>query len=472
MEREAIRIAVKAHVAFSVIRIASLFLTVLGFCSSNLKSAKMRLKNMNEKKEEFMDKKAFIRKWGTLLLLAAGAGIIFQLPYIRETFYPQIQKAMNLTNSQMGQLSAGYAAMATLSYFIGGAIADRFSARILLTVSFIGTGALGLWFAEFPPFHVARMIFVLMGISSIITYWSACIKATRALGTPEEQGRLFGWQEGLRGILNALVVFAMTGVYAYFASTRSEVIGAANAIRLCAWVDIIIGILNFIFIKDTKREKNAPGIGKTVVGLFKCLAIPRVWVLVAIIFTAYSVYGLIGYVNTYAVNYYGLSETMGSTLGGIRYLLQGVGGIIGGFLADKFKSRIKIIIAGCALLAASFGIYIILPVNAGLVGAVIVNFFFGLVFIYAVRSQYFAVHQDAGIPMELSGRVSGIASALGYLPDLFMYTLVGGWMDTYGADGFKMTWGYAIAAALLCIVFCVILSRIIRKKTEITAKID
>ena len=59
--------------------------------------------------------KSFIKKYGTLLLLAAGAGIIFQLPYIRETFYVPIQNAMNLTDAQMGMLSSGYATMATVS---------------------------------------------------------------------------------------------------------------------------------------------------------------------------------------------------------------------------------------------------------------------------------------------------------------------------------------------------------------------
>ena len=125
----------------------------------------------------------------------------------------------------------------------------------MLTVSFIGTGILGLWFSTFPSFNTARLIFILMGVTSIITYWSACIKATRALGTAEEQGRLFGLQEGLRGIINAVVVFAMTGAYAYFAST-SEVFGASMAIKVCAVVDIIIGILNFLFIRDSEEEKN------------------------------------------------------------------------------------------------------------------------------------------------------------------------------------------------------------------------
>ena len=77
--------------------------------------------------------KAFIKKYGTLLLLATGAGIIFQLPYIRETFYVPIQNAMNLSNAQMGLLSSGYATMSLFSYFIGGIIADKFSARKLLT---------------------------------------------------------------------------------------------------------------------------------------------------------------------------------------------------------------------------------------------------------------------------------------------------------------------------------------------------
>ncbi len=410
------------------------------------------------------NKENSIQKWGTLLLLAAGAGIIFQLPYIRETFYPQIQSAMNLTNAQMGMLSSGYATMATLSYFIGGAIADRFSPRLMLTVSFIGTGLLGLWFSTFPSYNTARLIFVLMGITSIITYWSACIKATRALGNAQEQGRLFGFQEGLRGIINAIVVFAMTGAYAYFATT-SEVLGASVAIKICAGVDILIGILNFIFIKDSNADtrEKPQSVKDITTGLFKCLAIPRVWLLVGIIFTAYSVYGLIGYVNTYAVNYYGMSETMGSALGGTRYLLQGLGGILGGFLADKLHSRIKVVGGGAILLAISFGLYIILPVNAGLVMAVVINFIMGLIFIYAVRSQYFAIHDDAGIPMELSGRVSGIASMIGYMPDLFMYTLVGSWMDKYGAGGFKMTWAYAMVAALLCVGLSFVLSRVLQK---------
>ena len=107
--------------------------------------------------------------------------------------------------------------------------------------------------------------------------------------------------------------------------------------------------------------------------MIKVLFIPRVWVLIAIVFTAYSVYGLIGYINTFAIKYYGLSAASGATLGGVRYLVQGIGGIIGGFLADKMHSRIKVIAIGAVLLAISFAVYIVLPSNAIYLNAVIIN---------------------------------------------------------------------------------------------------
>lgn len=405
--------------------------------------------------------KVFIKKYGTLLLLATGAGIIFQLPYIRETFYVPIQNAMNLSNAQMGLLSSGYATMSLFSYFIGGIIADKFSARKLLTFSFIATGILGLWFSTFPGYTISRVIFVLMGISTIITYWSACIKATRMLGNDEEQGRLFGLQEGLRGIMNALLVFGMTAAFTRFAD---EVAGASAAIKVCSVVVIIIGILNFIFIEDTKKEENPESFVEVTKGMFKALLIPRVWLLVAIVFTAYSVYGLIAYATTFAQQFYGLSAASAATLGGIRYLIQGAGGIVGGFLADKVKSRFKVIIGGCIGLALSFGLFIVMPSKASLCVMVVANFFVGLFFIYAVRSQYFAVHDDAGIPLNMSGRVSGIASCLGYTPDIFMYTLVGSWMDNYGRAGYNMTWAYAMVAAVLCAIITFILSRIVKKE--------
>ncbi|MGM0216836.1 MFS transporter [Enterococcus sp. AZ109] len=407
--------------------------------------------------------KAFIKKYGTLLLLAAGAGIIFQLPYIRETFYVPIQKAMNLTNAQMGMLSSGYATMASFSYFIGGIVADKFSARKLLTVSFLATGVLGIWFSTFPSFNTARLIFVLMGVSTIITFWSAMIKATRMLGDSSEQGRLFGLQEGLRGILNALLVFGMSAVYGRFAD---EILGTAWAIRTCAIVVIILGILHWFIIEDTEEAEDAESLKEVIIGTFQQLALPRVWLLVAIVFFGYSLYGIFGYINTLAINVYGLSVAGGANLGGARYIIQAFGGIIGGLIADKIGSRLKVIIGGAVLTAASYGLFLVLPENTALLSIVLANFVAGMFFIYIIRSQYFAIIDDAGIPVSRTGRVSGIVSCLGYMPDIFMYTMIGGWLDNNtGKTGFNMMFIYAIVMAAGCVVTSLILAKVIKKDT-------
>ncbi|NQP33994.1 MFS transporter [Streptococcus suis] len=408
--------------------------------------------------------KTAIKKYGTLLLLAAGAGIIFQLPYIRETFYVPIQEAMKLSNSQMGQLSSGYATMATISYFIGGIVADKFSARKLLTFSFIATAILGWWFSTFPSFNTARLIFVLMGISTIITYWSACIKATRMLGDSDEQGRLFGLQEGLRGILNWILVLIMTFVFSKFSN---EVLGTQWAIRVCAIAVFIIGVLNWFFIEDTASEEHTESIIDVTKGMFQELKRPRVWILVSIVFFAYSLYGIFGYINTLAIRVYGLSVEGGATLGAFRYLIQAVGGIVGGFLADKIGSRIKVLILGASLTALSYGLFLVLPDNAALLTIILINFVFGMFAIYLIRSVYFAIIDDAGIPVEETGRVSGIVSALGYLPDVFMYTMLGSWMDNNpGKTGFNMVFIYAIVMAALCITMSVILTIVIKNKNK------
>lgn len=408
--------------------------------------------------------KETIKKYGTLLLLACGAGFIFQLPFIRETFYIPIQNAMGLTNAQMGSLNGWYAIVATPAYFLGGIVADKFSPKIMLTFSFISTGLLGIWFSMFPGYQVSQLIFALMGITTVLTYWSSVIKAVRMLGSSDEQGRLFGLQEGLRGFLNALLVFVMAAVYARFAD---NVVGAAMAIRLCAILLLVIGVLCWFVIDDGNQAGQTESLKDVFAGMWKCLKLPRVWMLVGIVFTAYSVYGLMSYINTYLVSHYGMSETMAANLGGIRYLMQGIGGVAGGFLADKIHSRLKVISGASLLLAISWAVFLLIPVQTSMLMPVVANFFIGVLLVYAIRSQYFADIDDAGIDVNVTGRVSGILSTFGYLPDVFMFTMVGHWLDSgTGTEGYNKVFIYATVMGICCMLLSGILAKICSKKAK------
>lgn len=408
--------------------------------------------------------KEFIKKYGTLLLLACAPAFIFTLPYIRESFYVPIQNAMNLSNAQMGSLTGWYAIIATPAYLLGGVVADKFSPRIMLTFSLISTGLLGFWFSTFPGYEISRIIFALMGFTTVLTFWSSVVKAVRMLGSPEEQGRLYGLHEGIRGFLNAGLVFAMAYVYARFAD---NIVGAQWAIRFCAILLIIVGVLCFIVLDKGQDDEKSEPLKDLLIGMVKCFKIPRVWLLVGIVFTAYSVYALMSYVNAYAINFCGLSETAAANLGGIRYMMQGFGGICGGFLADKIHSRLKVIGGTGILLAISWAAFIVIPANAAALPAVLVNFMIGVMLVYTIRSLYFSDISEAGIDLSITGRVSGILSTLGYIPDVFLLTLTGSWIDAYAdATGYKIVFGYAAVMGILCTIIAVVLLRIVKKSNK------
>lgn len=96
--------------------------------------------------------------------------------------------------------SACTASWPTILYFPGGFLADKFSAKKLLSFSLISSGALGLYFATFPSYAMLLFIFAAWGVTTILTFWAASMKVIRMLGDKSEQGKLFGFNEGLSGI--------------------------------------------------------------------------------------------------------------------------------------------------------------------------------------------------------------------------------------------------------------------------------
>ena len=101
-----------------------------------------------------------------------------------------------------------------------------------------------------------------------------------------------------------------------------------------------------------------------------------------------------------------------------------------------------------------------------LILATVLMFVFGLA-IYVNRGVYFATLSECGVPGSLNGVVVGFASALGFLPDAFMYTIIGGWLDTYdAATGYRMVFVCAAVCAVVGLVACILMFRISRKVKE------
>ncbi len=144
-----------------------------------------------------------------VMLIFAGE-IIFGLPFHTARFFrPTLLEAFGFTNTQLGDVFAVYGVTAMLAYFPGGMLADRFSARTLLTVSLLATGVGGFYMATYPGALGMALLYGYWGITTILLFWAALIRATREWGGTTSQGRAFGFLEGGRGVAAAL--FATLG---------------------------------------------------------------------------------------------------------------------------------------------------------------------------------------------------------------------------------------------------------------------
>ena len=142
-----------------------------------------------------------------LVLISVMVGIIYFIPYLRFFFYDQMLDGFHLTNLQLGTLGSIYGLVALFCYPVSGYLADRFSARILLTISFLVMAGLTFWQSTFPGYNTLVVIYVLYGFFTTATLWSPYICFVRHLGTEEEQGKLFGVSEAMRGVVSAVTGF-------------------------------------------------------------------------------------------------------------------------------------------------------------------------------------------------------------------------------------------------------------------------
>jgi sugar phosphate permease len=161
-------------------------------------------------------------------LIVAGEAV-FALPFhVARFFRPTVLEVFDLTNTELGAAQGIYGILAMISYFLGGPVADRFPARKLLAMSLWTTAAGGLYMATFPDYRGSLFLWGFFGVTTILLFWAALIRATRDWGGHGEQGRAYGLLDGGRGLLAAVLasiavmVFGLSFPEGYAASSFDE----------------------------------------------------------------------------------------------------------------------------------------------------------------------------------------------------------------------------------------------------------
>jgi sugar phosphate permease len=376
-------------------------------------------------------------KWLTMLLLCASGSVIFWLPFLSETYYAPMQNTFGFSNTQIGILLSTFGFMSLVGYFPGGWLADRFPPRRLITVALLITSAGGFVFSTVPSFEICVLVYGTWGLATAMVFWSAMIKATRNWGSKEEQGRAFGFLEGGRSITD---MAAGTVILAIFAFRGGDYVALTEIIQLQALVPLVLAIIVWLLMKDVKARDEESEEGRAIFkskDLRAVIRMPIVWLLSIIIMAAYSgMWGAV-YLTPFATDIFALGDVLGGAIGIGKYWLAPIAAIAAGFIADKIGTA-KAVVGSFILMTIGFLIFGLIPGAPNLVPLLLINVAIISGAVFALRGIYFALLEQGGIPLAITGTAAGLVSVIGYTPDIFIPPLAGIILDAYpGAQGYQ-----------------------------------
>jgi len=400
-----------------------------------------------------------------LALIVAGE-IVFGLPFHTARFFrPTLLEVFGFTNTQLGDLFAVYGITAMISYFPGGALADRFPARSLLTASLFATAAGGLFMATIPAAMPMALLYGFWGVTTIFLFWGALIRATREWGGESTQGLAFGVLEGGRGLAAAFLASLALAVFAAIMPDNVELAG--DDVRRAGMRSIILvytaaaflaGVFTWfsVPVPDAAGDRNA----HPLQGMALVLQRPVIWAHAAVIVCAYCGYKGLDNYSLYAVQVLGMDEVRGAALSTWGSWIRPIAAVVAGVLADRFDAARSIGVA-FGVLAVSWVVLGLSSADDVALNVVYLNLFVTFFAVFALRGIYFALLEENRTPPYLTGAAVGLVSLVGYTPEVFFAPITGRILDANpGIVGFRHYFLFLAGIAMVGIVVVLALLRL------------
>ncbi len=419
-----------------------------------------------------MEKKYSNKKWLSFAALMLGAGTIYKLYFMDGAFYVQMQEFMGLSHTQIGLIYSISGWVSTFGFLAAVYITDRFSKKKMIPFAMIGNGLVGILLSTFPPFKVTLILFCLFAVFSDMLFWPTMLKTIRLIGNENEQGRMFGFLETGRGLIDTIVNFIALGIFVWLGSNT---FGFKGSLIFFSALTIIIGIASYFVIEEDEIGKISNSSEKNKValeGMKNAFKNKDIWLVSINVFTVYAVYSGIKYFVPFLKEVYAMPIALASTYGIINaYCLKMVGGPIGGYISDKVThSAAKFIRIMFAITAIALFGYIMLPhgtvsIYIGMGIALLIS-----ASIFCMRAVFFAPMDEVKVPRKITGSAMALGSFIGYLPGAFIGIIYGGQLDAHpGIEGYKIVFTIMGCIAVVGIIISSILIKVINDKKGIVA---
>ena len=399
-----------------------------------------------------------------MVALVISGSQIFALPFDTGRYFRStLLDVFGFTNTQMGDMFAAYGVLAMIAYFPGGALADRYSARSLMTASLVATGLGGFYMATIPGQAGMTALYAYWGATTIFLFWGALIKATRDWGGDQSQGKAFGILEGGRGLGVAVIGMLAVWILGYYlpddiAATTAE--QREQSMRMVIYYYTLVTFLSaaLVWFAIPPDRKGSDVEFSPLVGMKAVAMRPIVWATAGIVVCAYCGFKGLDNYQLYAVQVLGRSEVEASSLFAWGMWMRPVAALVAGLVADRFDSTRSLgVIFG--ILCVSYGVWSMsVPAGTG-ISIIYANFFLSFGAVFALRGIYFALLEENSTPKHLTGAAVGLISLVGFTPEVFFAPIGGRILDANpGLVGFQNYFFFlsACAAAGIVLVLAVV----------------
>ena len=401
--------------------------------------------------------------------IALAWEVVYMIPFIQYTLYDPILKALNCTNAQLGFLVSIYGLGNVFGAPIGGWLADKFNYKKIVLLSVLLNGVISILFAFNMSYTFALITWIACAVTSLVMNYPAIVKLLRVVGK-DNPGKIYGFNEAAVGIVSTIL-----GAIMLYVCTRF-----VNAAVGMKWAMIVLGIISFvsaivlwIAVKDVdvneamSTEKEEPSEKITAKDFLVVIKSPETWLVAIGIFCAYSFSCTMSYFTPYVTDVLGGSVALGGALAIIRqHGLKLVGAPLGGAIADKLKSPTKVLMIVYIGGIITILLFLNLPATVSMTIFIILTFVVGII-AYMGKGVYYAVQNEVNIPVKYSATTIGIAAILGFSPDIFLFVLIGHWIDNYGALGYTYTFIFQMGILVVGILSAIY---ILRRKKKIAKK--
>lgn len=407
------------------------------------------------------------RRWFLLILASIGSSIIYAPAYLKAVFYDPLQEALGVTNTELGAVFGAYAITALICYLPAGMLADKVRMRTLSSVGFISTAVLTFVYAMLPSLAVLYVVFILMGVTTILIWWGVRYKLVRLVSKEDEYPKRIGLSYGIYGVAGLLIGLVSTAIVAMVGENLG--LGVSIYLYFLSAVILILGILSWLFIPKFAGEIKTEG-GFSLGEFTLAFRNPVVWIAAISLFFVYFFYTGVTYTTPYMTGVLGVSLAAATIVANVRnYGITLLSGPIFGSIANKFKPSVVIAVGSVVFVAALLlmmalpsgpSVMIIACVLVVLLGF-IANGAFGVVSAQLTEGK---------VPIGYFGAATGILSIIGFLPDTFSSTWFGAIMDAQtdaagnvAAGAYQEIFWILIGAAILAAISSMVLYFYVRK---------